>query len=156
MNMNTPETDAAKKMAFAQDYMVPTDFARQLERERDEARREAAKWKSNHDNQVAIKSVLIQRPDLRDRAQRIEALIKENQALREARAELNQRLQERQESFQSQLIRIEDVWREKLTESRKDSDRLYNCLLEVGVYELDEHYYVSNVLAQHEELVRNG
>jgi hypothetical protein len=54
------------------------------------------------------------------------------------------------------LIRIEDVWREKLTESRKDADRLYNCLLEVGIYELDEHYYVTNVLAQHEELVRNG
>ena len=75
---------------------------------------------------------------------------------RSAIANLNQRLQERQESFQTQLIRIEDVWREKLTESRKDADRLYNCLLEVGVYELDEHYYVSNVLAQHEELVHNG
>jgi len=34
----TPETDAAERMAFAQEYMVPTDFARKLERERDEAR----------------------------------------------------------------------------------------------------------------------
>lgn len=33
----TPETDAAERMAFAQEYMVPTDFARRLERERDEA-----------------------------------------------------------------------------------------------------------------------
>ena len=34
----TPETDAAERMAFAQEYMVPTAFARKLERERDEAR----------------------------------------------------------------------------------------------------------------------
>ena len=34
----TPETDAAERMAFAQEYMVPTAFARKLERERDQAR----------------------------------------------------------------------------------------------------------------------
>lgn len=153
MNTDTPETDAAEKMAFSQEYMVPTEFARKLERELNEARREASKWKANHDNQVAIKSVLIQRPDLGDRAQRIEALIKENEAMRETRTELNQRLQERQESFQAQLIRIEDVWREKLSESRKDADRLYNCLIEAGV---DDSSYVQNVLAQHEELAAIG
>jgi hypothetical protein len=38
MNSDTPETDKAERMAFAQEYMVPTDFARKLERERDEAR----------------------------------------------------------------------------------------------------------------------
>jgi hypothetical protein len=36
--MNTPETDKAERMAFSQEYMVPTEFARKLERERDEAR----------------------------------------------------------------------------------------------------------------------
>ena len=35
---NTPETDAAERMAFSQEYMVPTELARKLERERDEAR----------------------------------------------------------------------------------------------------------------------
>jgi len=35
--MNTPETDKAERMAFSQEYMVPTEFARRLERERDEA-----------------------------------------------------------------------------------------------------------------------
>lgn len=50
------------------DY-IPLEFARKLERERDEARAEAAKWKANHDNQVALKSAIIQRPDLRDRAE---------------------------------------------------------------------------------------
>lgn len=35
---DTPESNKAERMAFAQEYMVPTDFARKLERERDEAR----------------------------------------------------------------------------------------------------------------------
>ena len=35
---DTPETDRARCMAWSNEYMVPTDFARQLERERDEAR----------------------------------------------------------------------------------------------------------------------
>ncbi len=43
----TPETDAAERMAFAQEYMVPTAFARKLERERDQAREAAAKWESS-------------------------------------------------------------------------------------------------------------
>ena len=40
---DTPETDAAERMAYSQEYMVPTDFARKLERERDEARK-YLKW----------------------------------------------------------------------------------------------------------------
>ena len=36
---DTPETDKAERMAFSQEYMVPTEFARKLERERDEAMR---------------------------------------------------------------------------------------------------------------------
>lgn len=35
---DTPETDKAERMAFSSEYMVPTEFARKLERERDEAR----------------------------------------------------------------------------------------------------------------------
>ena len=35
---DTPETDKAERMAFAGEYMVTTEFARQMERERDEAR----------------------------------------------------------------------------------------------------------------------
>ena len=35
---DTPETDKAERMAYSQEYMVPTEFARKLERERDEAR----------------------------------------------------------------------------------------------------------------------
>lgn len=57
------------------------EHSQNLERERDKALVEAAHWKANHDNQVAIKSALIQRPDLGDRAQRIEAM---REAIREA------------------------------------------------------------------------
>lgn len=35
---DTPETDKAERMAFSQEHMVPTDFARQLERERNQLR----------------------------------------------------------------------------------------------------------------------
>ncbi len=45
----TPETDAAERMAFAQEYMVPTDFARKLERERDEAREYVDRYRERLD-----------------------------------------------------------------------------------------------------------
>ncbi len=35
---DTPETDKAERMAFSSEYMVPTEFARKLERERDAVR----------------------------------------------------------------------------------------------------------------------
>lgn len=35
----TPESDAAERMAFSSEYMVPTEVSRKLERERDEARK---------------------------------------------------------------------------------------------------------------------
>jgi hypothetical protein len=38
--MDTPETDKAERMAYAGEYMVPTEVARKLEQERDEARTE--------------------------------------------------------------------------------------------------------------------
>ena len=44
--------------------------------------KETKKWKDNHDNQVKLKSILIQRPDLGDRAERIQKLINENSALK--------------------------------------------------------------------------
>jgi hypothetical protein len=43
---DTPETDKAERMAYSQEYMVPTEFARRLERERDEARHEIEGWKN--------------------------------------------------------------------------------------------------------------
>jgi len=43
---NTPETDKAERMAYSQEYMVPTEFARKLERERDEARNDIVGWEN--------------------------------------------------------------------------------------------------------------
>jgi hypothetical protein len=37
-NADTPETNAAERMAYSHEHMVPTDFARKLERHRDTAR----------------------------------------------------------------------------------------------------------------------
>lgn len=63
--------------------MITLDETRVAEIRRLQAERDH--WKANHDNQVAIKSALISRPDLCDRAPRIEKLIAENARLREER-----------------------------------------------------------------------
>jgi hypothetical protein len=46
--MNTPETDKAERMAYSGEYMVPTEFAQKLERERDEAREELKQLKEKY------------------------------------------------------------------------------------------------------------
>jgi hypothetical protein len=43
---DTPETNKAERMAWSQEYMVETEFARKLERERDEAREEIKRLKA--------------------------------------------------------------------------------------------------------------
>jgi hypothetical protein len=45
----TPDTDAAERMAFSGEDMVPTEFARQLERERNEARAEVDRLREKLD-----------------------------------------------------------------------------------------------------------
>jgi hypothetical protein len=52
-------------------------------KERDEAMEQAAMWKANHDNQVSLKAMLMDRPDLGDRASRIAELIRERNEARE-------------------------------------------------------------------------
>jgi len=46
---DTPETNKAERMAWSQEYMVETVFARKLERERDEARKEAEYYKERYE-----------------------------------------------------------------------------------------------------------
>jgi hypothetical protein len=83
----TPETDAAEYLISVgrknDEWLVQSDFARKLERERDEAREQTAMWKANHDNQVSLKAMLMDRPDLGDRASRIAELIRERDEARE-------------------------------------------------------------------------
>jgi hypothetical protein len=52
---DTPETDTAERMAFAQEQMVPSEVARKLERERDEARELAQQMSES--NQVLLADV---------------------------------------------------------------------------------------------------
>ncbi len=44
---NTPEADKAERMAYSGEYMVPTEVARKLEQERDEAREELSDIRLN-------------------------------------------------------------------------------------------------------------
>ena len=53
-----------------------------LTKERDEAVKQAAMWKANHDNQVYLRKLMMDRPDLGDRAERISLLIGERDAAR--------------------------------------------------------------------------
>jgi len=54
------------------------------------AKHEAAIWKSNHDNQVKLKSIIMSRPDLGDRAPRVVALMDELARLRAELADAKQ------------------------------------------------------------------
>jgi len=63
--------------------------------------KEAKQWKANHDNQVKLKSILIQRPDLKDRANRMSKFIEENQ-------KLQTRLKELIESYEGDLKEFEE------------------------------------------------
>jgi N-acetylmuramoyl-L-alanine amidase CwlA len=54
----------------------------------DALNKEIKQWKANHDNQVKLKSILIDRPDMKDRANRMSKFIKENQKLQTSLQEL--------------------------------------------------------------------
>ena len=63
----TPETDAAERMAYAQEYMVPTDVARRLERERDEAREARNECERQYQEKVAeVAQLLSERDEARE------------------------------------------------------------------------------------------
>jgi uncharacterized coiled-coil DUF342 family protein len=72
---DTPETDTAERMAFAQEQMVPTEVARRLERERDEARNQrdilrlaAQKEADHHDRMVGeLEKVYAERDEAREK-----------------------------------------------------------------------------------------
>ncbi len=90
MSRPTPETDAFQASGKA--HYMACEFARRLERERDEAREESKMWKANHDNQVKLKSALMDRHDLGDRARKVVALAKERDEARELARELRDAL----------------------------------------------------------------
>ena len=76
---DTPETDAMEYIDSMcdKDKFVESQFARKLERERDG-------WKAAHDNQVKLKQIISDRPDLKERAKLVAELIEERDGWREA------------------------------------------------------------------------
>ena len=64
-------------------------------------KKEVHQWKSNHDNQVKLKSILIDRPDIKDRANHMSKFIKEN-------TELKTKLKELISSYEGDLAEWED------------------------------------------------
>jgi hypothetical protein len=95
---DSPETDSC--------YPITAEFARKLERERNEAlqRIDELECRSIHSCHDQCK-----RPACIKRREKDAAI-----------AELNNRLIEQRQSFAVQLIRIEDGWREKLKDATRD------------------------------------
>jgi tetratricopeptide (TPR) repeat protein len=85
-------------------------------RECDEAKKQAAMWKANHDNQVSLKAMLMDRPDLGDRAYRIAELIRE-------RDEARKDLQEIKEYGTEEINAAVDL-RQKLAQALLDLDNM--------------------------------
>jgi hypothetical protein len=84
-------TDQQIRLQFGEMNASEMRLARSIvnlhEGEIESLKAEAAMWKANHDNQVKLKSLLINRPDLGDRAPRIQKLLDENAKLRAGIAE---------------------------------------------------------------------
>ena len=97
--MDTPETDKAERMAYAGEYMVPTEVARKLERERDEARNQrdilrldAQREAEHHDRMICeLERVYAERDEAREKLRM--ANIETN-----ARQEIANALKERDEA----------------------------------------------------------
>jgi hypothetical protein len=51
----TTETDEAERMAWAGEYMVPTEVARKLERERNEAQQDLAELCARYNELIGVK-----------------------------------------------------------------------------------------------------
>ena len=74
---DTPRTDimaSGNSDPSADEYADLLEFTRQLERESNQ-------WKASHDNQVELKRILTDRPDLGDRAASMQKLLTQREAL---------------------------------------------------------------------------
>jgi hypothetical protein len=114
----TPETDAAVSDHDQKHYkheVVSAEFARPLERERD-------KWKAAHDNQVNLRRMLMDRPDLKDRAELVSQISEKNELLERQRNKgietISALAEELDESRQRNIALIleRDMWRAKAEE----------------------------------------
>ncbi len=80
--METPETNKAERMAYAGEYMVPTEIARRLERERDVAKVEAARIDGAYEDATNYYARMIELTEERDEARELARQMSEsNQVL---------------------------------------------------------------------------
>jgi len=115
---DTPETDYETNdksfiytMGGLPTDVVHAEFARKLERERNS-------WKKAHDNQVKLKQIISDRPDLKERAKLVAELIEERNEYKKLAVEqhlhIEQLNKENENQFKliAKLIEERDGWRE--------------------------------------------
>jgi len=88
MNQNktkslTPRTDTAIENMIREGWDDLSELCRELEME-------CNSWKAAHDNQVELKRIISDRPDLKERAKLVADLIEERDSWREAAYALKQ------------------------------------------------------------------
>lgn len=104
----TPETDQnIVEFDDGRGY-VTADFARLLEIDRN-------RWKANHDNQVRLKRILTDRPDLKDRASRMQEVFK----LIDEYVDAKEKFDVRQHPTVVGLVAAHDLLQEKYAELKK-------------------------------------
>ncbi len=109
-------TDQQIRLQFGEMNASEMRLARAIvgwhEGEIEDLKAEAAKWKANHDNQVKLKSLLINRPDLGERAPRIQKMLDENAKLRAAADAMFAALNDCREDT-CELIAERDWWKDE-------------------------------------------
>lgn len=113
MNTQTPRTDSEESSIPSADndrwngLLAMEQRYEAMEKERD-------MWKANHDNQVKLKSALLDRPDLQDRARSLQLLHEE---LNEAT--LNNNLHEAREAAFKRIYKEDlEKWKQELAETK--------------------------------------
>jgi hypothetical protein len=132
MSTDTPRTDD-QSVRYYDDATgerieyVSSRFARQLERERDQ-------WEKAHDNQVKLKQISSDRPDLKERAKLVAELIKERDGWREAAYSLGEAIPASWETLQppaeqlrkfKEMVALENEKTKKLLDNADKRSKMY-------------------------------
>jgi len=124
---STPETDSWCGWGVGGLEVVPASCARKLERERDS-------WKAAHDNQVNLKRIISDRPDLKERAKLVADLIEERNGWREAAYALGEALPPSWETLQppaeqlrkfKEMVALENEKTKKLLDNADKHSKMY-------------------------------
>jgi hypothetical protein len=95
----------ANETEWSMHYLELSRLCRKLVRERDE-------WKAAHDNQVKLKQIISDRPDLKERAKLVAELIEERDGWREAAYSLGEAIPASWEELQppaAQLAKFKEM-----------------------------------------------